>query len=1013
MTRKINGCKVDKRKVTNGKAILARNKLEQLTETIMDMTEQKSIEITLDESEQRSPNPSKIISIKTKRMPIHNQKYQDQIVSNLPQIEQTEATLREVEEIFKIAFENAPIGIAIVSPSENWLKVNQSLCQILGYSEPEFLSMTFREITYPEDLENCLRHKERMLKGEFSTYQLEKRYVHKKGYVVWCQLNVSLVADRNGKPLYMIAQIQDITERKQQQEQIIQYADQLNKLYNQAPCGYLSVDQDGQFLMINDTALNWLGYTRKEIITQNNLTDLITPESLEDFQKAFALFKQQGWSQNVEFEMIRKNGTIMPALWNTTTIKDAKGNLITNLLTLFDITERKRAEAERQMFVSLIENSSDFIGLYTPEGQVIYINDAGLKLVGVDHIEETKSTAIFDYMTEEAHQQFRLSILPKMKETGAWKGESQLRHWKTEEMIEVQANFFYIPPPETGKHEYIAAIMRDIREEKRSINELRSNQQLLQAIFDNSQAGIFLKNTQGRYILGNQTFTNAFSLSQEDIKGLSDYDIFPQEIAAQLLANDRQVMAQGVPLEFEEVIPMEDGFHTFITMKFPIYHTSGIIYGVGGIATDITERKRIAKVIQKSEERFQLLAQATNDAVWDWDLVLNRVWRGPGYQMLFGYSLDEIDPTIKFCFNNIHPDDRERVISELQSVINSNESCFTSEYRFRRSNGSWADILERVYVIRTLEGSAIRVIGAKQDISHRKQAEVALKQAHNQLERRVQERTAELAAANIALKREVAKRKRVEQEVRQLNADLEQRVMERTAQLEATNKELEAFCYSVSHDLRSPLRSIDGFSLALLEDYQDQLDDVGKDYLRRVRVAAQRMDQLINDLLQLSRFSRGELQRQQVDLSAIAQEIAGNLQATKCDRQVEFIIPTGIITFADERLLRVVLENLLGNSWKYTSKHPTARIELGVIQSTKKNEKKNLPIYFLRDDGAGFNIACAQKLFGVFQRLHRDSEFEGTGIGLATVQRIIHRHGGQIWAESVIEKGSTFYFTLG
>lgn len=254
----------------------------------------------------------------------------------------------------------------------------------------------------------------------------------------------------------------------------------------------------------------------------------------------------------------------------------------------------------------------------------------------------------------------------------------------------------------------------------------------------------------------------------------------------------------------------------------------------------------------------------------------------------------------------------------------------------------------------------------------------------------------------VAIKEDITEHKRVEDELREQRNQLESL----TSQLTASNKELEAFCYSVSHDLRAPLRSINGFSKALMENCSDRLDSQDKNHLHRVMAASKYMGQLIDDLLNLSRITRSAMHWKRCDMSAITETIAAKLKESEPERQVEFVIAKGLLVDGDPDLMRIALENLLSNAWKFTGKRPRAKVEFGVTEDNGK------PVYFVRDNGAGFDMNFVNKLFGAFQRLHSITEFEGTGIGLATVQRIIHRHGGQIWAEGAVDKGATFHFTM-
>ena len=366
--------------------------------------------------------------------------------------------------------------------------------------------------------------------------------------------------------------------------------------------------------------------------------------------------------------------------------------------------------------------------------------------------------------------------------------------------------------------------------------------------------------------------------------------------------------------------------------------------------------ERHARARKLAEEQLNRLFNTSIDMVCvaGFDGYLKRL--NPAWEKVLGWKPEDLmsKPFLDF----VHLDDREPTIAAM-SGLSKGETVTVFENRYLCTDGSY----------RWISWNSVPIMDEK---------------------------------LILAIARDVTDQKRMEEFLRETNKSLAHQATE----LEAVNKELEAFSYSVSHDLRAPLRSADGFSLALLEDYEDKLDAQGKDYLTRVRTACQRMGLLIDDLLRLSRITRSEMKRENVDLSVMARAIAAELQKTQPERKAEFAIADGSTVEGDARLLRVAMDNLLGNAWKFTGRRKKALIEFGsqMMDGTKT--------YFVRDNGVGFNMAYADKLFVPFQRLHGTGEFPGTGIGLSIVQRVIRRHGGRIWAEAAVDAGATFYFTL-
>jgi PAS domain S-box-containing protein len=387
---------------------------------------------------------------------------------------------------------------------------------------------------------------------------------------------------------------------------------------------------------------------------------------------------------------------------------------------------------------------------------------------------------------------------------------------------------------------------------------------------------------------------------------------------------------------------------------------------------DITQQKQLEREVRQKEQdllesqkQFQQLAEHIPQAFWITDMHRNElIYLSPAHEQIYGQrflTLPSVWPAWKEA---VYAEDRERVLAAYREM---GSRGLDERFRIRQPNGDLRWMHARGFPVRDANGTVYRVVGTVEDITVEKQAE---------------------------------------QEIARLNQSLEQRVRDRTQQLEATNKELEAFSYSVSHDLRAPLRGIDGFSQILLQKHAGQLDATGSDYLQRIRRASLRMAELIDDLLQLSWVSRSQIRTEPLDLSGLARSILATHRESGPERTVVTEVQDGIELSADPRLLKIVLENLLGNAWKFTGKRAQATIRVSA------REQDGELVVFVTDNGAGFDMKYAHKLFGAFQRLHGATEFEGTGIGLATVQRIINLHGGRIWADSTPGKGATFYFVI-
>ena len=511
---------------------------------------------------------------------------------------------------------------------------------------------------------------------------------------------------------------------------------------------------------------------------------------------------------------------------------------------------------------------------------------------------------------------------------------------------------------------------------------LSDSEQRLQSVLQGSQLGSWDWDLESHQVVRNARWAEMLGYDLQEleftVKQWADL-VHPDDVAVVEQSIQDHLAGRTPMYRMEYRMRAKDGSYKWILDQAQVVKrdAAGRPLRMSGTHTDVSERKYAEADLQKMQALLRQAEKLGRVGAWEFDMDSElQTWT----ETLFDIHELDIDVTVHLTVNqgeNFYtPASRPIIERAVRDAIEQGES-FDLELEIITAKGN----LRTVHVIGKADLAHRKVAGFLQDITARKQAEL---------------------------------------EIHQLNQTLEGRVVERTAELAAANAELEAFSYSVSHDLRAPLRAMDGFSAALLEDWAGKLDETAEDHLRRIRAGSQRMGMLIDDLLNLSRESRAAMRRTPVDLTALVHEIASDLRAAQPDHCPEWAVAPAMAANADVRMARVVLRNLLGNAWKFTGRRAGARIEVGVLPPEEaariappELSVAGAAVFFVRDNGAGFDMAYADRLFGAFQRLHGQHEFEGTGIGLAMVQRLIRRHGGCVWATGKVNEGATFYFTLG
>ncbi len=942
--------------------------------------------------------------------------------------------IAENEEKFRIIFEKSITGKSITYP-DNTILPNPAFAAMLGY-EPVEMKQKWTEITHPEDIELTQNVIDHILSGETDLARFTKRYLHRDGSIIWADVNTVLQRDEDGKPLYFISTIQDITQQRQTQQEIMK----LNRVYAViSQINEMVVRTREESIILKEACriavefgnfkLAWIGevdYEAERVIPTlwageengylNELghisildeplgqgpvgtsvrtgkhclvNDMTQDPSLEPWRES-AL--KHGFRSTVALPIIVQNKVAKVFsmasseldFFNDSELKlleEVTNDIAYALETLeLEKTRDKSLKALKESehrFRALFEHLINGVSVYTPteDGKDFYIRDinpAGERITNGRREEIVGKVAgeVFPGLIEKG----LMEVFKEVYRTGTPQQSfsfnyvnGKLEYWLDN----------YVLKLDSGE---LVAIYEDITSQINAESELKEANEYLQNLFNYASVPIVVWDSEYRIERFNRASEHLTQYHAEEVIGQKLDILFPQ--GSSNLSMAKMISAsRGSNWESVEIPVMrKDGqIRIVLWNSANVYRSDGrSLLATMAQGQDITERINAEQEILESEARLREIIDSAPFGAYTYELrpdgSLVMISANLSADRIMGYPNQSlIGKTIQEAF----PPLANTEIPELYyKVASQGVNLHLEKFTYHNQENSFE------YEVHAIQTGKNRVTAFFMDITERLKAEEAIKQ---------------------------------------LNEELEYRVAERTIQLELANRELEAFSYSVSHDLRSPLRGIDGWSQALAEDYEENLDEQARGYIDRIRSETHRMSQLIEGMLKLAQIGKITMVQEEVNLSDMAKRIFTRLKEEEPERSVQVDIQNDIEVRGDNNLLEIVLTNLLSNAWKFTRKKESALIMFGKTSYSACDAKdrrtpapsEHEPVYFIRDNGAGFNLAYANKLFGAFQRMHKNSDFPGTGVGLATVQRIINRHGGRIWATAEPDLGATFYFTLG
>lgn len=869
---------------------------------------------------------------------------------------------KKVEEKYRALFEQNHEAILIADlETKQYIDCNKAAEELTGYSREELLSKKVGESTNPEIRDKIMDLFCKKLKtGDIETF--ENEIITKDGFK-YIDTTVNIIEIQGKKHAQIV--FQDITQHKKAEEQLRYHA----KLLDNVSDAVISTDMDFNIKSWNKAAESVYGYREQEVIGRQMEEIMHTVYIKDDKEQVLKHFQQKGhWKGEVIQH--KKDGTKIYIQSSVNLLKNESGELIGALGVNRDITDHKKAEEElrvsEEKFSKAFYSNSAAMVISDFDGELIELNDAYANLTGYtrDELIGHKNTD-FNILTIEQREE----LFKKMSEKGSIHNEEVEIRTKTGEKRIVLYTIEFI---EIGGEKRIFSIGYDITEHKKAEEELEKGRRRLKDVLDSVDDSLYSLDYDLNFIFVNDStqlnlIAKAIGLeNSQDLIGVNWLKAYPMYQGTIVEKNYRKALEKREIISFE--VFGEISQHWFDNTIYPSAE------GITILTKDITNRKIAENLLKESEERFRsfyelpLIGIAITSPEKGWIEANDKVYK------ILGYSLEELNKT---TWDEItYPDDIDKDVEQFNRVLDGSIDGYNLEKRFIRKDGSVVFTYISVGCIRNEDNSVKYFVVLIDDISERKKLEEELINSRNNLELKVQERTAELDVLIDELKH--------------------------------SNQELQQFAYVTSHDLQEPLRTVASFTQLLERRYKGQLDSDADEFMDYIVEAAKRMQRLILDLLEYSRVTSKGKEFELVDVNEVLNTVLSNLKIGIDEDNVEIFYENLPTVMADSSQLVQLFQNLIGNAIKFRKPDEPPRIHV----LAHKDEDKNEYVFSIQDKGIGMEPQYAERIFTIFQRLHTREEYSGTGIGLSVAKKIVERHGGHIWVESELGKGSTFYFTI-